>query len=305
MKELTKIITASRKGPKVLVMAGVHGDEYEPVVAALELADALPSLLTAGSVQLLTLASAGAYEAVSRFGADGLDMARRCPGAADGSSTDQAAYAASALIRAADYLIDMHTGGLTYDIFPLAGYMLHPVQEILQQQQQMALAANLPLVWGTDFRPDGRTLSVARDHGIPAIYLEYGGGTGFRREVAEAYRQGVTNILRHLGMISGHAVVQPAAERYWVEDHRTDSGFLQGKMPAPAEGIFIADVKTGNIVAAGSRWGVIIDPYTGSSTPVYTDAGGLVFLLRTMVKVKKGDALGGVLPISQPGKIVI
>lgn len=286
-------------------MAGVHGDEYEPVIAALELAGALPSLLTAGSVQLLTLANAGAYEAVSRFGADGLDMARRCPGAADGSHTDKAAYAASALIRAVDYLIDMHTGGLTYDIFPLAGYMLHPVQEILQQQQQMALAANLPLVWGTDFRPEGRTLSVARDHGIPAIYLEYGGGTGFRPNVAEAYRQSVINILRYLGMISSPSTMQPAEERYWVEDHRADSGFLQGKMPAPVDGIFVADVKTGNVVTAGSRWGAIVDPYTGSSTPVYTDTAGLVFLLRTMVKVKKGDALGGVLPISQPGKIVI
>lgn len=305
MKEHIRTITASRKGPTVLITAGVHGDEYEPMLAALELAAALPRQLTAGNVQVITVANTSAYEAVSRFGADGLDMARRCPGDAAGSITDQLAYALSGRIEDADYLIDMHTGGLTYDIFPLAGYMLHPVHEVLLRQQQMALASNLPLVWGTDFRPEGRTLSAARDHGIPAIYLEYGGGTGFRRTVVEAYTNGVLNILKHLGMTDGPAATLPAGERYWVEDHRTDSGFLQGKMPSPAAGIFVADVKTGDIVTKGQRWGTITDPLTGLTTPVETDVAGLVFLLRTMVKVKEGDALGGVLPILQPGKIVL
>ncbi len=54
----------------------------------------------------------------------------------------------------------------------------------------MALAFNLPLVWGTDYRPNGRTLSVARDAKIPAIYLEFGGGTGFRTQVVDAYKAG-------------------------------------------------------------------------------------------------------------------
>lgn len=305
MKERIKIITGPGKGPVVLITAGVHGDEYEPMLAALELAAWLPQVLTAGTVQIVTVANTSAYEAVSRFGEDGQDMARRCPGSANGTITDQLAHVVSSLVQDAGYFIDLHTGGLTYDIFPLAGYMLHPVQEILQQQQQLALAANLPLVWGTDFRPEGRTLSVARDYGIPAIYLEYGGGTGFREQVVDAYKNGIINILRHLKMIDGPTATLPAGSRYWVEDHRADSGFLQGKMPAAADGIFLAAVRTGEMVTAGQRWGKIVDPLTGDTTAVYADTAGLVFLLRTMVKAKKGDALGGILPIQQPGKIIV
>jgi predicted deacylase len=305
MKEYTKTISAPLSGPRVLVTAGVHGDEYEPVVAALELAAALPGVLNAGSVQVITVANASAYNSISRFGADGLDMARRCPGDAAGTVTDQLAHTLSLQIQQADLLIDMHTGGLTYDIFPLAGYMLHPAHEVLQQQQQVALATNLPLVWGTDFRPEGRTLSVARDYGIPAVYLEYGGGTGFRRRVVDAYRNGIMNVLKYLKMAEGPAVTTPAGKRYWVEDHRAGSGFLQGKMPAPAEGIFAAAVKTGDVVEKGQPWGTITHPLTGNIVTVEADMDGLVFLLRTMVKVSTGDALGGILPIRQPGKIII
>ena len=43
----------------------------------------------------------------------------------------------------------------------------------------MARAFNLPLIWGTDASLEGRSLSVARDAAVPAIYAEYLGGGVF------------------------------------------------------------------------------------------------------------------------------
>jgi predicted deacylase len=300
-----KRITGALPGPHVLLSAGVHGDEYEPMLAAAALIDELESVLTAGTVTIVPVVNENAHALANRCGEDGLDLARICPGSADGSVSKKTADRISSLIREADFYVDMHTGGLAYDIYPLAGYMLHPSPEVLEKQQEMAIAYNFPIVWGTDHQPNGRTLSVARDANIPAIYLEYGGGTGFREHVVTAYKDGFINLLRHLKMIDELEQTIPISERFWVEDSRPDSGYLQAKMPSPADGIFVAAVKPGDLIKTGQRWGRIVDPVSGETTDVKAEVGGLAFLLRTTVKVKKGDALGGILPIDEPGKRVI
>jgi predicted deacylase len=298
-------IKSGNKGPLVLLCAGVHGDEYEPMLVALALLNELPGKLEKGTVQIVTVVNESAYQSASRYGSDGLDLARICPGNPVGSPSEIAASEISQRISKADYFVDMHTGGVRYDIAPLAGYMLHPSAEVLEEQRQMALAFNLPILWGTDHRPDGRTLSVARDAGVPAIYLEYGGGTGVRPQVVEAYKEGFVNMLRSLEMIAQPVMEPGTGSRFWVEDYRPDSGYLQGKMPSPADGIFTAAVKLGDFVEKGQRWGSIVDPVSGETVEVITDMVGLAFLQRVLVKVKKGDALGGILPIEKPGKIVI
>ncbi len=298
-------VEARTEGPVVLLLAGVHGDEYEPVVAAMQLAGQLPGLLKRGTVRVVWPVNPTAYLSAQRYGDDGLDLARICPGKENGSSTERAAYAVSQLIRESDYLVDMHTGGVMYDLSPLAGYVLHRDQEVLSKQREMALAFNLPIVWGTDPEAEGRTLSIARDEGIPAIYLEYGGGTGFRSKVVDAYTQGFVNLLRHLQMVDGVVETRPEEERYWLEDSRKDSGFLQGKMRSPAAGIFASEVELGKQVKEGDRWGTVTDPLSGEVTDVLADCDGLAFLLRNLVKVEKGDALGGILPVAGPGKTEI
>lgn len=298
-------IKTLKAGPKVLLTAGVHGDEYEPILTAMELISTLPGCLANGSVTVVPIANKSAYLTSSRYGTDGLDMARTCPGKPDGTITEIAASQISTLIEQSDYFIDMHTGGIAFEIYPLAGYVLHPSSEVLKTQQEMALAFNLPLVWGTDYRPDGRTLSVARDANIPAIYLEFGGGTGFRMPVVNAYKEGFIRLLNYLNMLNGPIESNSSVDKYWIEDHRQDSGYLQGKMPSPVDGIFVAEVKIGDEIKAGELFGKVIESFSGKQIDLYADIDGLVFLLRTMVKVKLGDALGGIMPIGSLNEKVI
>ncbi len=295
-------INTGNAGPKVLVTAGVHGDEYEPILVAIELIKDLPGILQSGSVTIVPVINESAYNHSSRYGEDGLDLARVCPGKPDGTITERAAFHITALIKEADYYIDMHTGGLAFDIYPLAGYMLHPSSEILSEQQEMARACHLPLVWGTDYRPNGRTISIARDANVPAIYLEFGGGTGIRKNVLSDYKKGIMNILRYLKMIKSPMKDIPSKDIFWLEDHRQNSGYLQGQMPSPTEGIFIPEVKIGDQIKKGQLFGKVIDPLSDKPMDVYADKNGLVFLLRTMVKVKSGDALGGIIPVGSLNK---
>ena len=92
--------------------------------------------------------------------------------------TERIAHVLSTAIRAADFLIDLHSGGIACHFYPTVGYCLHADREILAVQRRMARAFNMPVIWGTQARGEGRTLSVARDAGVPAIYAEWMGGGG-------------------------------------------------------------------------------------------------------------------------------
>lgn len=296
---------AEESGPHLLLAAGVHGDEYEPVLAALQLISEMPQLLRRGSVTIVPVVNVTAYEAGIRYGTDGLDLARICPGNSTGSPSERNAFQISELIKKANYLIDMHTGGMAHDIYPMAGFMLHRDSDILNKQRQMALAYNFPVIWGTDPFPNGRTLSIARDLGIPSIYLEYGGGSGIRNQVIASYRDGFINVLKLLNMADGPCELQSVEKTYWVEDSRPDSGYFQGKMPSPSAGIFVAALSPGMHVKKGEQFGRIIDPIARTSQDIKADMDGLVLSVRVNVRVAKGDALGSILPILSPGKVII
>ena len=298
-------LNSARPGPRVLVLAGVHGDEYEPMIAALELVRIKAGELLQGSLTIVPVVNQSAYFSGSRYGTDGLDLARICPGRESGTPSEHASFEVSELIKKADYLIDMHTGGLMFDIYPLVGYMLHPDQQILNMQQQLAKASGLPLIWGTDYRPNGRTLSVARDAGVPALYLEFGGGSGYRNTVVGDYVQAVKRILCYLGMLHFQTVIPQSTGAYWLEDHRPDSGYLQTMMPSPIDGIFSAQVDVGDFIDQDHLLGRVTDPLKNQTIDIKAPQDGMVFLLRTLVGVKKGDALGGILPVKILNKKVV
>lgn len=297
-------IYSQLKGPRVLITAGVHGDEYEPMIAARELISIIEDKLIAGSVTIIPVVNSSAYKAGRRFGDDGLDLARICPGNEAGSNSEKAAALVSKAIKDSDYYIDMHTGGKEFNIYPLAGYMLHPSEEILHKQQEMAKAFNLRVIWGTESSPEGRTLSVARDAGIPAIYVEHGGGEPFNNEVVKSYVQGCLNVLISLNMVLPDKKFF-SAWQYWVEDYTPQSGHLQSKMPAPAEGIFIPAVVLGDFIKKGHEWGRIVNIHTKSEHIVVADNNGIVLFIRATSFVREGSSLGGVLPVLKPGKTVI
>lgn len=288
-------------GPTVLIAAGVHGDEYEPMIAAMHLLERLPTQLKRGKVLIASMVNVSAYKAGCRYGSDGLDLARICPGIDDGSVSEVAAAVISKKINLSDYFIDMHTGGRVFEIYPLAGYMMHSNAVILEKQRMMASSFGLPVVWGTDNKPNGRTLSVARDANVPAIYVEYGGGDGCKEDIIQSYVNGCLNVLGKLGMIEKDSEKTQAA--VWVEDNSPNSGFLQGKMLSDYDGIFVPTVNNGDQVVEGQHWGDIYDPLTNKRHEINAESEGMVIFLRRLAKVRKGDSLGGILGLNNKIKI--
>ncbi|MCA9000088.1 MAG: succinylglutamate desuccinylase/aspartoacylase family protein [Planctomycetaceae bacterium] len=290
-------------GPHLLISAGVHGDEFEPIVALLQLAELFQGAtenpaLKAGKLTLIPCVNENAFQLGHRCASDGLDLARTCPGRADGSLTEQAAHSLSQCIRAADFYIDLHTGGTEFDIFPLTGYMLHPDRHVLCQQRRMAHSFGLPLVWGTTPNLDGRSLSVARDAGVPAIYCEFGGAARCSVSGVDAYVSGCLNVLADLEMISPRTSPEPA--RYVVEDLREDSGHLQICNPSPIDGLFLPHVALGNMIEKGELLGTVSALNGNGHREIRSDSAGLVILLRTFPRVHAGKSVGVVIEMPKP-----
>ncbi|MEX2172818.1 MAG: M14 family metallopeptidase [Pirellulaceae bacterium] len=253
-----------------------------------------------GRRTLVPVVNEAALARGQRTAADGLDLARTCPGRPNGSITERTAHALSQLIRSADYYIDLHTGGTTLSIWPMTGYVLHADPRVLDRQRQMARAFNLPVIWGTDPALPGRSLSVARDAGVPAIYAEYLGAARASTAGVRAYVEGCLGVLELLGMLDRPA--PPPVVRYVVEDPRPQSGHLQLCYPSPIAGCFEAAVELGQSVIAGQSLGTLVDPLGSSRHEVLATQTGRLLVLRTFPAVQRGDSLAVVLETAEPGE---
>lgn len=288
--------------PHLLITGGVHGDEFEPIAAVRRLIDLFDGDSARvesldGRLTLVPIVNEAAFRRGTRTAEDLLDLARTCPGDPEGTITEQTAAGLSALIRASDYYIDLHSGGSANSVYPLAGYTLHPDSKVLEAQRRMAQAFNLPLVWGTSPELHGRSLSVARDAGVPAIYCEHHGSGQCNPDGVTDYVDGCLNVMAELGMLD--AELPENRVRITVEDPRPESGHLQICNPAPLTGLFEPAVALGDEIRVGDPLGAVVAPLTGESQPVISQQDGLVIVLRTFPRVLEGESVGVVLESSE------
>ncbi|WP_417392800.1 succinylglutamate desuccinylase/aspartoacylase family protein [Gimesia sp.] len=287
------IIEGKQPGPHLLILGGIHGDEYEPMAAVRKLISSIDKSKLTGKVTLVPVVNEPAYESISRTGPDNLDLARTFPGSTDGTITEQIASQATQLIQSADYLIDLHTGGVISNLAPFSGYTLHADPEILDMQRRMALALNLPVVWGTSAHLNGRSLSAARDLGVPAIYAEWGGGSGCNPEAVSGYTTGCLSVLEELQMLESS--IERKSPLYHIEDERNQSGHLQLHNNALVAGFFEPAVKLMDRVQAGDALGTISSVLGEQSTTVSANQTGLILGLRTLPYVEQNEWLAVIL----------
>ncbi len=282
------VIKGKSDGPHLLITAGVHGDEYEGIEAIRRLIAEIQSSEIIGKLTLIPIVNESAYARDSRCGEDELDLARTCPGKANGSITERVAAELTAQIQKADLYIDLHTGGKAMQLDPLVGYMLVSDSGVLEKQRRMARAFSLPVIWGTSGELDGRSLSAARDAKVPAIYAEYLGGETCSPSGVEAYLSGCREIMIEFGMLPGETAQISEAEVN-IEDCRSSSGHLQIHHPSPQDGTFEATVSLGQNVKSGDEFGRV------GGAVISAENDGRVICLRVDPKVIKDECLGVIL----------
>lgn len=210
-------VTGSVDGPRLTVIAGVHGCEYASMAGVRKWVNGLAGpggsgpggngTDLRGSVRAVPVLNLPAFEARSPFVVpeDGKNLNRFFPGNPDGTITERLAHAAfTQLITGSDAYIDAHCGDQPEALEPFTLYDAGPAED---RAAGLARAYGLPYMIRQESGPGkpigGTSSSAAAAIGVPAITAEAGGCGLVEPAAVEMHVRGLTQVLAHLGMISG------------------------------------------------------------------------------------------------------
>lgn len=269
-------------GPVLGMTAAIHGDEYEGVGAIYELFESLNPAELSGSILAIPVANPPAYFAITRTSPlDGANLARVFPGKEEGTASEAIADAIrTAVIGHADFFIDLHSAGVRYWMPTMAGYYTGDPRSLAA-----ARAFGAPVIWGHDLIPPGRTLSSAKERGIPFLYTEARGAGRIADEDAIVFRRGLKNLAKHLGIMPGELEPTPAP-LHLLGDGNVDEG-----LAANYSGFFVPEVKPLQYVTKGTRVGRLLH-LDGTQLEEYlAPVDGIATMLRMAPSVLKDEPL--------------
>ena len=241
-------------GPTAILQGGNHGDEYEGPIVLGEMIRGLSADQISGRLIILPAINSPAVQAGRRTSpVDGLNFNRTFPGDPIGSITQQiSAYVTDFLYSLADAFIDLHSGGSSLDIIPSA--IIEPASDPEHRRRNSAavLAFDAPLTVVIDNLGDPRTSTAASVRaGLTTVGTEMGGGGTVSLGALKVCRQGVTNVLSHLGILAEGASCSETERR--VLAIPGPSGYVF----ASSDGVFEAFHPLGSEVHAGQDAGQI------------------------------------------------
>ncbi len=207
-------VTGAFDGPRLTVVAGVHGCEYAPMAAVRRWITELDPDRLRGRVLAVPVLNLPAFWARSPFVVpeDGKNLNRCFPGNPAGTFTERLAHAAfTQLIEGSDAVVDAHAGDLVEALEPFTLYHAGPAQD---RARELATAYGLRYVVRQQRKPGraltGMTSSAAAAIGVPAIIAEAGGCGLVDSAAVELHLRGLYRVLDMLGMSRGGA--------HWEDD---------------------------------------------------------------------------------------
>jgi len=278
-------------GPTPLVVAGVHGDEYEGMAAVREVFAALDPATMRGSFLAIPVANPLAYAARTRSTpaeVDGFNLARVFPGDAGGTVTQRLAHHLLCLVErnvsANDLFADLHSGSADVAFAAMAGF--RDVSGAGREaSEEAARHFGLARLWRIPDSIGPFNAETAR-RGIPTIGTEITGRAGCDSADVAAYVTGLRNLLAYL--------------RIHYHDHDQASALVRWGGPArptldlfsPAGGFFRTAVQLHDHVERGARLGEIVDLDGDVVAEVVAPMAGEVWAWRATPAVRPGELIG-------------
>jgi uncharacterized protein len=197
-------LAGAADGPRLTILAGVHGCEYAPMAAVRRWTRGLEERELRGSVVAVPVLNLPAFRARSPFVVpeDGKNLNRCFPGNPAGTLAERLAHATfTQLIVGSDALIDMHAGDMVEALEPFVLYDAGPGEA---RARELATAYGLGYVIRQEPGPDravgGTTSAAAASAGIPAIIAEAGGCGLVEPAAVDVHVRGLDRVLALLGM---------------------------------------------------------------------------------------------------------
>ncbi|MCK6265851.1 succinylglutamate desuccinylase/aspartoacylase family protein [Vibrio sp. ZSDE26] len=200
-----RVFKGKKTGKRIMITAGIHGDEQNGILTAQQLARSLVDTDLAGTVTIVPTVNLSGIARHSRDfhsaapDSSSANLNRSFPGSATGD--DASRYANSLwenlLKPNADLAIDLHsqTSGSTYPLYAFADYRL-------EDSIRMARLINPDVILNDPGDP-GILETVYNRAGIPSITIEVGVGRYTDLKMVDRATHGILNILKSYELITG------------------------------------------------------------------------------------------------------
>lgn len=278
-------------GPRVLMMAGNHGDEWEGQIALGELIRSIQPQQLAGRLVILPSANFPAALAGRRTSPiDEGNLNRLFPGDPAGSVTQQIAYwIEHVLLPGFDYSVDFHSGGSSLCYLPSTLVYRDPDRQRMDRALALVRAFGAPV--GTIVRAPlsgGRSFTAASmRQGVVSIATEVGGGALVTPLSMAAMEDGMRRLLHRMGLLRGPA--PPEAPPTRLTEVAGDDCYVY----ATENGLFEPLAEIGQEVLAGQPAARIHFHHTPWRAPelLHFARAALVLCKRVPALCERGDCL--------------
>ena len=280
-------------GPRVLLVAGNHGDEWEGQLALGELIRRLEPKDIKGRLIILPSANLPAAIAGTRTSPlDNGNLNRAYPGDPKGDITHQIAFwIEHHLVPGNDYALDLHSGGSSLMYQPSALAVRDGEEDYVRRCLALLEAFGAPVSFvATAPQGGGRTFtSACSRHGVVYIGTELGGAGQLSQATIEVARSGLLRALAHVGMLDGSTIAVPPPRKTRL----TALGGSDYYVYASEGGVYEALVEPGVEVKSGqpaARIHFHDTPWREPATVTFA-RDGLVLCKRQPARCERGDCL--------------
>jgi predicted deacylase len=283
------IINGNDDGPILCLTSGVHATEYAPIDAVMRIVQSIDPATLRGAVIAVPVVNMRMFDSRTGFVSplDGLNLNKVAPGRADGSASEVlAGVLLDEVIGQAAYHIDLHAGDLGEMLLPFAGYALTGKHELDAQGEALARLYSPKLISlaNTDGKippfADGICYAATR-RGIVSIFAESGGNGTLEEADVRVHVDGVTNVMRYLGMTDGQAPTP--GPRVSARDRKV--------VRATRAGLVRLRVKIGDELVAGQEVAEVCNVFGEVVETVRSSGEGIAGLVWAHKVVNTGDPI--------------
>lgn len=279
-------------GPTLLVVAGVHGSEYDGIEAVKRLFQWVDPGRLRGRLTTVPCLNVPAFYGLAMHvnPVDGENPARRFPGNASGSHTERMVDLLwRELVLKADAVVDVHGGDLEEALADYSQINLSGDEKVDRTAEGMARALDMPFFCrraapNEPVTRDGTLCQLAATNGIPAVLAESGSHGILDPVCVETHLKGLKNVLSYLKMID-----EPPAIKH------TDPIVLHRfvGVSAPIGGLWYPSVSKGDAVSKGQTLGVMRDFFGNELRLLSSEEDAIVLGVMTVLARQVDDMVVG------------
>ena len=294
--EIRRSVFTGADGPRVAVLAGLHGDELEGLYVCHRLIAWLEELLRShptalrGTIEL--------YPALNTLGLDTLtrglpvfdtDLNRAFPGSATGPLPERLAAALMTELSGSALVVDIHASNIYLREIP----QVRINQQFSNLLVPIARRMNLDLIW---LHSAATVLETTVAHslnscGTPCLVAEMGVGMRITPEYCDQLVAGILAVWKDIGILAADVTIPDTLHTPLIAD---DSNVHY--LNAQTSGMFIPTASHWTDVRQGELLGTIVSPFRGDIlSNVRSPVDGILFTLREYPLVYEGSLMARVM----------